>query len=177
MSRSFRCLVAASFLVLVTGATAVGAQSTYSDPRDNQQRGPRYGDPQQDQRYNSPQTDPRDDQRNQYNDDRGAGDARGRGGASATFYADDRFSGRSVTLNRGVRRLGDIGMEDKISSIQVNSGRWLICEDDDFRGRCVTVDRSIGQLSRIGMEDKISSARPVRGDDRDDRDGYDRNGH
>ena len=57
-------------------------------------------------------------------------------------------------------------MEDKISSIGIRSGVWLVCTDDDFRGRCVTLDHSIGRLSEIGMEDSISSIRPLRPRDR-----------
>ncbi len=158
MNRSFGYLSVAAMLLGAISASMAGAQSSYGDPRNAPQGDPRYSDPQTDPRYG----------------DRAYSDVRGRGGASATFYADDRFSGRSVTLDHGVRRLGEIGMEDKISSIQVTSGRWLVCEDDDFRGRCVTIDRSIGHLNRIGMEDKISSVRPMRDNDRNDRGGYGR---
>jgi hypothetical protein len=79
----------------------------------------------------------------------------------ATFYVDDDFRGASVTLDRPVRKLGRIGMEDKISSITVESGAWLVCVDDDFRGRCEVIDHTIGKLTRLGLDDKISSVRPV----------------
>ncbi|MGI4879439.1 MAG: beta/gamma crystallin-related protein [Janthinobacterium lividum] len=164
MSRALTNL-AVTLAVAFAAATSVGAQVNYGDPRNTAPQGdPRYGDQQGDPR-GGPQGDPR------YGDprdgDRRDGDRRGPGSASATFYSDDRFGGRSVTLDHGVRRLGEIGMEDKISSIQVNSGRWLVCQDDDFRGRCITIDHSVGRLSRMGMDDKISSVRPIRdGDDR-----------
>ncbi len=90
-------------------------------------------------------------------------DRRGdRGPPQATFFVDDDFRGRSITLDRPVRRLGPTGMEDKISSVGIRSGVWLVCADDDFRGRCVTLDHSIGRLSEIGMDDRISSIRPLR---------------
>ncbi len=164
MQLSLTSLTIAAALAVVTCSVAAGAQG-YGDPRDAAPGDSRYGDPQADPRDRQSgypgSGDPRD------------GDRRGWGGASATFYADDRFRGRSVTLNHGARRLGEIGMEDKISSIRVESGRWLVCEDDDFRGRCVTIDRSIGRLDRLGMDDKISSVRPIRGGDRDDYRGDD----
>ena len=162
MKRSFARLAITAICIVMTGSTMAIAQG-YGDPRDVPPGDSRYAGPRDGQ-----QGDPR------YDDPRDGG--RGRSGASATFYADDRFQGRSVTLNRGVRRLGEIGMEDKISSIQVNSGRWLVCEDDEFRGRCITIDRSVRRLSRMGMEDKISSVRPVRGDDRGDYRGDDNRG-
>ena len=165
MHRLFTCLAVTTTLVFATGSTIARAQANYGDQRESSQQDPRYG---------GPQDDPRDYQQGDRRyDDRRSSDSRGRGGASATFYADDRFSGRSVTLNHGVRRLGEIDMEDKISSIRVDNGRWLVCEDDNFRGRCITIDRSVGHLSRLGMEDKISSVRPIRGDDRDDYRGRD----
>jgi hypothetical protein len=100
----------------------------------------------------------------------GPGPGGGYGVPSATFYVDDDFRGRAMTLNHGIDRLGPTGMEDKISSIAVNGGRWLVCVDDDFKGRCMVVDHSIRKLSRMGMDDKISSVRPLpprgRGGDR-----------
>ncbi len=85
-----------------------------------------------------------------------------RGRPQAEFFVDDDFRGRSIMLDHPVRRLGPTGMEDKISSIGIRSGVWLVCADDDFRGRCVRVDHSIARLSEIGMDDKISSIRPLR---------------
>jgi hypothetical protein len=102
----------------------------------------------------------------------GPGPGQGGYGPSATFFVDDDFRGRAITLNQPVDRLGPTGMEDKISSIQVNGGRWLVCVDDDFRGRCMVVDHSIRKLSRMGMDDKISSVRPL--PPRGDRGGGDR---
>jgi hypothetical protein len=106
----------------------------------------------------------------QYRDRGGQGDGyrhRGdRGRAAATFFVDDNFKGRSVFLDHPVRSLREFGMNDKISSIDVQSGRWLICVDDDFGGRCQTIDRSVRQLTRFGLDDKISSVRPLRDSDR-----------
>jgi len=88
-------------------------------------------------------------------------DRRGGGRASATFFVKDGFDGRSVSVDRPVRSFRQFDMNDKVSSIRIRGGRWLVCEDDDFRGRCEVIDRDIGQLSRIGMDDRISSARPL----------------
>lgn len=82
-------------------------------------------------------------------------------GPHITVFVDDDFRGRSMEITGPIRRLGPTGMEDKISSIGVDSGVWQVCVDDDFRGRCEIIDRSIGRLSRMGMDDKISSIRPM----------------
>lgn len=124
---------------------------TYGSPS------PSYGAPQPDASNNPGYGDRRDDDRRY--------DERSRA-PEATVFIDDDFRGRSLTLNHGIRRLGSSGFEDKISSIGIRSGVWLVCSDDDFRGRCVTLDRSVGRLSAIGMEDNISSIRPLRRGDR-----------
>ena len=98
--------------------------------------------------------------------DRGRDDDRGRGGRSAaTFYVQDGFGGRSVTVDRPIRSFREFDMNDKVSSIRLRGGPWLVCVDDDFRGRCQVINRSIDRLDRIGMDDAISSARPMRGGD------------
>ncbi|MFA6112978.1 MAG: beta/gamma crystallin-related protein [Sphingomonas sp.] len=83
-------------------------------------------------------------------------------GPHITVFADDDFRGRSMEISGPIDRLGRTGMEDRISSIQVDSGRWQVCVDDDYRGRCEVIDRSIARLTRLGLDDKISSIRPLR---------------
>ena len=92
--------------------------------------------------------------------------------SAATFYVQDGFGGRSVTVDRPIRSFREFDMNDKVSSIRLRGGPWLVCADDDFRGRCEVIDRSIGALDRIGMDDTISSARPMRRGGPDG--GYDR---
>jgi len=105
-----------------------------------------------------------DDQGPRGDRDRGPRDDRyGRGGSQATIYVDDKFHGRSVVIDRPIRSLREVDMNDKVSSIDLRGGSWLVCSDDDFRGRCVTLDRSIRKLDSIGMDDKISSMRPIGG--------------
>jgi len=114
----------------------------------------------QDGRYGD---DRRDNQQGGWRDDPRGGPGR----SQAIVYADDKFHGRSMTLDRPIRSLRDIDMNDKVSSIEIRGGPWLVCADDDFQGRCVTLDHSIRKLTDIGMDDKISSMRPIRNDDRD----------
>jgi len=78
-----------------------------------------------------------------------------------TVFADDDFRGRRLEIDGPIARLGPTGMEDKISSIGIDSGAWEVCTDDDFRGRCEIIDRSNSRLNRVGLEDNISSIRPA----------------
>lgn len=145
-------VVFAATVAVATGAARAQQYPNYGQPS------PGYGAPQPDATNNAGYGDRRDDRRfDDRRDDRAP---------EATLFVDDDFRGRSITLNRGIRRLGPTGMEDKISSIGIRSGVWLVCSDDDFRGRCVTLDRSVGRLNAIGMEDNISSIRPLRRGDR-----------
>jgi hypothetical protein len=107
-----------------------------------------------------------------YGDQRGYGNGRGGGYAdrgpgrsAATFFVKDDFGGRNVTVDRPVNSMREFDLNDKVSSITIQGGPWLVCADDDFQGRCEVIDHSMKKLGKIGMDDTISSARPLtRGD-------------
>ena len=82
-------------------------------------------------------------------------------GADLIVYVDPDGRGRSLPVNGSIRYLRDLGFNDNISSIQVNSGRWEICSDPDYRGRCRVIDQSVGYTLNIGLNDNISSIRRV----------------
>jgi hypothetical protein len=106
-----------------------------------------------------------------YGDGRGGGyDARGGPGRStATFFVKDGFDGRSVTVDRPVPSMREFDLNDKVSSIAIQGGPWLVCADDNFQGRCEVIARSMKKLGKIGMDDTISSARPMTRRDRGGR--------
>ncbi|MGI4876126.1 MAG: beta/gamma crystallin-related protein [Janthinobacterium lividum] len=134
-------------MLTLAAGTAALAQGRYDNGQPNQgynQNGPGPGGP--------GSGDPRDD-----------GPRGGHGRSRAIVYVEDKFGGRSQVIDRPTPSMRQFDMNDKISSIEVHGGAWLVCEDDDFRGRCVTVDHSIRKLSDIGMDDRISSMRPIRG--------------
>jgi hypothetical protein len=95
------------------------------------------------------------------------------------LYQEDNYRGASIEVSGEVARIKQMHFDDRVSSIRVLSGTWLLCEDDVFRGRCITVSRDVPRLDRMGFDDKLSSLRPVsrrddrrdgrRGDRRDDR--------
>jgi hypothetical protein len=73
------------------------------------------------------------------------------------------FEGRCLQFKHGVSNLRDHGLNDRISSFRIRSGRWLMCLDADFEGRCEVFDRSVDNLSGTAFQDSISSLRPLRG--------------
>lgn len=79
----------------------------------------------------------------------------------AEFFVDDDYRGRSIVFEGPIAALARTGIEDRISSIGIQSGAWEVCEDDNFRGRCVIVDRSVSRLTDMDFDDRISSLRPV----------------
>jgi hypothetical protein len=92
-----------------------------------------------------------------------------------TLFGDADFRGSRVTLTRDVRNLGEVGLNDRVSSVVVRSGVWVLCEHADFGGRCA--EFGPGEYPALtNFNDAASSVREVtRGRERDewrgDRDG------
>ena len=81
--------------------------------------------------------------------------------ADIVLFEDSYFSGRALAVNGDLPDFADTGLNDRISSIQVNRGAWEICVDSVFRGRCTVVTRSSDALNDIRMNDNISSIRRI----------------
>ncbi len=97
-------------------------------------------------------------------------------GASVTLYTDSYDRGASLGLNRGVRDLSRYRFNDTVSSIQIRSGKWEVCEHANFQGRCEIIDASIDRLNGLRLNDSISSIRPVGSTGRDRWDRHERRG-
>jgi hypothetical protein len=81
--------------------------------------------------------------------------------AEMTLFEDADFQGRSMTLRGPLDNFDRSGMNDKVSSIIVRSGSWILCTDAFYAGRCNTFGPGrYRQLDR-GLADAISSARPA----------------
>jgi hypothetical protein len=94
--------------------------------------------------------------------------------ARATVFREQDFRGDRRQLDGPVRDFNAIGLNDRVSSIHIDSGTWEFCEDANFQGRCFTLSRDERNLAGSSMDDRISSARPVA--NRDDRRGDNRGG-
>jgi len=94
--------------------------------------------------------------------------------AAVTLYVDAYDRGASFGVNREIRDLSRYRFNDNVSSIQIRSGKWEVCEHANFGGRCEIVDASVDRLNGLRLNDNISSIRPVDGTGRGDWDRHDR---
>jgi len=77
-----------------------------------------------------------------------------------TLFADNDFRGGRVTLQRDARDLNEVGFNDRVSSVVVRSGVWLLCEHRDFGGACA--EFGPGEYRNLpNFNDRVSSAREV----------------
>lgn len=99
-----------------------------------------------------------------------------------TLYTHDNFGGPAITVHESVNDLVPAGFNDRVSSVQVRSGRWQLCKDANFSGHCIVLEP--GEYRKLdGFNDVLTSLREVGGrdggngrgdrgnDGRDDRDG------
>lgn len=84
-----------------------------------------------------------------------------RGAGAAVLFARPDGRGRSVRIDGDTPNLADVGLNDRVRSIQLEpgSGPWIVCSDAGYRGRCVTIDRNVRD---IGLRGAVSSLRPTR---------------
>jgi hypothetical protein len=91
---------------------------------------------------------------------RGYGGYNGYGGV--TVYEDPDFRGDSVTFRNEVPDLREHGLNDRISSIEINGNQaWEVCRDVFFNGGCRVFSGTIDDLRAAGWNDRISSMRAV----------------
>ena len=99
-----------------------------------------------------------------------------------TLYTHDNFGGPAMTVRESINDLVPAGFNDRVSSVQVRSGRWQLCKDINFTGQCIVLEP--GEYRKLeGFNDVLTSLREVGGRDggngrgdgrggRDGRDGY-----
>lgn len=87
---------------------------------------------------------------------------RGFGYSGITVYEHPDFRGDSVTFRDAVPDLREHGLNDRISSIDVNGNQaWEVCRDINFEGGCRVFQGTIDDLRAEGWNDRISSMRAV----------------
>jgi len=81
--------------------------------------------------------------------------------AQITFYEGEGFRGRAfTTTSRGIEDFRGSPLNDRASSVIVESGQWEVCDGPRFEGRCVLLKPgNYDSLSRLRMNDRISSVR------------------
>ena len=78
------------------------------------------------------------------------------GRARAEIYREADFRGDRRVLDGEVRDFNAIGLNDRVSSIRIDSGAWEFCEDANFQGRCITVRRDERDLAGSSLDDRLS---------------------
>jgi len=79
-----------------------------------------------------------------------------------TVYEDPDFRGDSVTIRNDVPDLRQQGLNDRISSLEVDGNQaWEVCRDVNYGGGCRVFQGSIENLRSEGWNDRISSMRAV----------------
>ena len=87
---------------------------------------------------------------------------RGFGYSGITVYEHPDFRGDSVTFRSEVPDLREHGLNDRISSIEVDGNQaWEVCRDINFEGGCRVFQGTIDDLRSEGWNDRISSMRAV----------------
>jgi hypothetical protein len=87
---------------------------------------------------------------------------RGYGYSGITVYEHPDFRGDSVTFRNEVADLRQHGLNDRISSLDVDGNQaWEVCRDINFGGGCRVFTGTIEDLRDAGWNDRISSMRAV----------------
>jgi hypothetical protein len=87
---------------------------------------------------------------------------RGRGYAGITVYEHPDFRGDSVTFRDEIADLRAHGLNDRITSIEIDGNQaWEVCRDINFSGGCRVFSGTIDDLRQEGWNDRISSLRPA----------------
>lgn len=84
------------------------------------------------------------------------------GYAGITVYEHPDFRGASVSFRDGIADLRSHGLNDRITSLEVDGNQaWEVCRDVNFAGGCRVFTGSIDDLREEGWNDRISSLRPA----------------
>jgi Beta/Gamma crystallin len=87
---------------------------------------------------------------------------RGWGYAGITVYEHPDFRGDSVTFRDEIADLRAHGLNDRITSIEIDGNQaWEVCRDVNFNGGCRVFSGTIDDLRQEGWNDRISSLRPA----------------
>jgi hypothetical protein len=82
--------------------------------------------------------------------------------AGITVYEHPDFRGTSVSFRDSIPDLREHGLNDRITSLELDGNQaWEVCRDVFFAGGCRVFAGSIDDLRAEGWNDRISSLRPA----------------
>ena len=82
----------------------------------------------------------------------------GGGGTAIVVYTAPNFRGRSLVFSDDISDLRRVNLNDRIASVRVLGGRWVLCTDINYVG-CRSVAADIPDLDAIGWGGRVSSIR------------------
>lgn len=77
--------------------------------------------------------------------------------ATIKLYETDNLGGRSLLIDRDVSDLTRYDFNDRVGSIEIPEGRWLMCEHVNYQGRCEVVDTRNCDLRALKLQYQVSS--------------------
>lgn len=77
--------------------------------------------------------------------------------ATIKLYETDNLSGRSLLIDRDIADLTRYDFNDRVGSIEIPEGRWLMCEHVNYQGRCEVVDTRNCDLRALKLQYQVSS--------------------
>jgi beta/gamma crystallin len=81
-------------------------------------------------------------------------------GDAVELYGQQDFRGRSLRVNRDADTLEESGLEDRVSSLVVNEGRWQVCTRPGYEGVCRVFEP--GRYPYLGrLNDRVGSLKRV----------------
>ena len=82
--------------------------------------------------------------------------------AQVTLYERENFQGRTLTTEQRIADIDNDGVNQRASSLVVQSNRWEVCEDARFGGRCMVLrPGAYASLNAMGLNGRLTSLREV----------------
>ncbi len=75
------------------------------------------------------------------------------------LYERGDHQGREQMVSEATPNLGQLGFNDRTSSVEVLGGRWELCTDADYGGRCIVLGAGRYNIDS-SLNDRITSVRP-----------------
>ena len=91
-----------------------------------------------------------------------AGAAFAASGPELRLYEDPNYGGHELRIVGPQATLEGSGLNNRISSIHVVSGRWVLCSRSEYRGDCLTFSRHVPNLRDYGFNNDVTSMYPVK---------------
>ena len=81
---------------------------------------------------------------------------------TATLFEQEGFGGRSFTTEEQIANLDRQGFRGRAASVEVEAGRWVVCESRQFGGRCTQLQPGrYPSVASMGLSGRVASVRSL----------------